>query len=117
MSFENSAGIGTRTNYGPRAVDEKFGAEVSYGNVREAEWVFSYDDLPTNSTGEMEVTIPANSVIKDARIQVLTAMAGTSGTLTVGLKEADGTVIDADGIDATVAQASLTAGTQMHQDA
>ena len=43
-------------------------------------------------------------------------MAGTSGTLTLGLKEPDGTVIDVDGLDAAVAQAVLISGARIVGD-
>ena len=112
MGFENSAGLSNRNHYGPRTIDdEKFGGEVTTsGNDKQVEWVFDYDDLPSGTSGlEMETYIPAKSYIKRAYLEVLTAMAGTSGTLTMGLEQRDGTAIDADGIDAAVAQAALVA--------
>lgn len=112
MGFENSAGINARNYYGPREIESKFGGEhTSSGLSKTVEWIFDYNDLPdNNSTGEMEVLIPAYAYIKSASIDVITAMTGTSGTLTVGLQQADGTEIDNDGIDAAVAQAALTIG-------
>lgn len=110
MTYSTASGLGVRNHYGPRAIDEKFGGETTTsGNSKECEWIFTYDDLPTYGTGEMEVLIPANAFIKEARIEVLEAMTGTTGTLTLGFHEQDGTAIDADGIDAAVAQATLVA--------
>jgi len=110
MGYENSAGLGVRNHYGPKLMNEKFGGITTTGGaVKQAEWVFSYDDLPVNGTGDMEALIPAGSYINKAWIEVVTAMAGTSGTLTVGLEEPDGTIIDVDGIDVAVAQAALVA--------
>jgi hypothetical protein len=78
-------------------------------SVRVARWDFSYDDLPADDSGnDMLAYIPANSFIEAAYLKVGTAWAsGTS--IDIGLAQTDGTVIDADGIDAAVATASLTA--------
>lgn len=56
--------------------------------------------------------------IKKAEIHVETAFdsAGDGFTLTIGFDNVDGTVYDADGIDATVAQASLSAGAEIECD-
>lgn len=55
--------------------------------------------------------IAANSYIKAATIVVSEDWAtSNSATLTVGLYEADGTVIDADGIDAAIAASALDLG-------
>ena len=59
----------------------------------------------------LDAFIPANSYITGAYIiSETTFTSGGAATLTVGLYEQDATVIDADGIDATVALAALTAG-------
>ena len=111
MGFEANTGTNATAHYGPRDVDHKFGGNTSDGSGNgTAVWVFDYDDLPVNGTNNMWAEIPANAYITEATIRVLTAMDGTSGTLTIGLEEADGTVIDVDGIDAAVAQAALTLG-------
>lgn len=71
---------------------------------------FSYDDLPAASSDDnLILTIPANSVLVSADIRVHTAFAGGT-SYDFGLAETDGTAIDADGIDAAVATAALTAG-------
>lgn len=57
-----------------------------------------------------EAYIPAGSYIKSASLLVETAFtSGGAATLTIGLQEADGSAIDADGIDAAVAKAALAA--------
>ena len=53
--------------------------------------------------------IPAGAVLKDAYLKVGTAFVGATAVLDLGFKQADGTNIDDDGIDAAVAVASLTA--------
>lgn len=59
-----------------------------------------------------EVPIPANAVITAAYIEVDVEFdsAGDTATLSVGLKEKDGTEISADGIDSGILEAALTAG-------
>ena len=110
MSFESNTGTNSVAHYGPREIDQKFGGALTgRDGVNRAVWVFDYDDLPTNGTNDMNAVIPEGAYITDAQIRVQTAMAGTVGTLTVGLEEADGTVIDVDGIDVAVAQAALIA--------
>lgn len=48
-------------------------------------------------------SLPANALVVDAYLVCNTAWTGTSPTLTVGLANAAGVAIDADGIDAAVA--------------
>jgi hypothetical protein len=117
MSFEPDATRGVVNHYGPRDVDQKFGGiTTGRDGVNRAVWTFDYDDLPTNGTNYMNVVLPAGIYITEAHTRVLTAMAGTSGTLTIGLEEPDGTVIDVDGIDAAVAQAALVANAVIKAD-
>lgn len=118
MGFESGAiktvGSSVRNHYGPRSMNEaqKFGFRKTLnaaGNV-ELEWVFDYDDLPAaqgTNDDSMEATIPVGAYIVAAKIQVLEGIAGTTPTLSLGLSQPDGTVIDADGIDALVAEAAL----------
>lgn len=111
MGWENVNG--RQTHYGALPSDNKFGGEVAEGGAqRELRLTFSYDDLPAvDANNEMIAALPSGSAITEAYIKVLTAMDGTTGTLTIGTSQADGGgVIDADGIDVAVAQASLTAG-------
>lgn len=107
--WTNSDGLEVRFN-GPEAGQTGAGVETD-GAVKEL--VLNITDMSTNITAAAdshEAFIPAGSFIVDAYLKVTTAMAGTSGTLTIGLAEKDGTVIDADGIDVAIAQADLAAG-------
>ena len=112
MSLESnwSAASGVvRTSYGTRPIDESKGGQVSTsGLTKEMSWTFSYDDLPAAANGAMEGIIPQYAMIKNAYIMVETAFAGGT-SYNFGTYEADGTVIDADGIDAAVATAALNA--------
>jgi len=109
-TFADSAGLGVRNHYGPRDIYDVFGGETAGGGImKQAEWVFSYDDLPTNTTGQMEALVPAGAFINRAWVEVLTAMTGTTGTLTIGLEEPNGTVINTAGIDSAITQAALVA--------
>lgn len=105
-----------RNHYGERKVIEKFGGNpITSGTTEEAVWEFSYDDLPTYSTGEMEKYIPANAFIKSSHLEVIEAFTGGT-SYNFGLYQGDGTVIDADGIDAAVATAALTANAWIVND-
>lgn len=76
---------------------------------KQVTWKFSYDDLPADDNGnDMLQKIPANSLIEAAYLKVTTAWVGGTN-VNIGLAQTDGTVIDADGIDAAVATAALTA--------
>ena len=81
---------------------------------------FTWDNLPgfdeeagggttPDSFSGLQARIPGGSYIESAYLVVKEAMTGTTGTLTIGTYEQDGTVIDADGIDAAIAQAALAA--------
>ena len=86
----------------------------------------NYDDLPTfttdlnndgtkNGFNNEDVAIPAGSLITRAHIIVETAFAGGT-SYNIGLYQTDGTVIDADGIDAAVATAALAANLAVQCD-
>jgi hypothetical protein len=86
------------------------GAGVStLGAVKNLVLDFDFATAITAAADGHEAFIPAGAYIKSATLIVTTAMTGTSGTLTIGLAQKDGSVIDADGIDAAVAQATLIA--------
>lgn len=97
------------THYGPRGIEDVIGAkyEDKHGN-QVYEYTFSYDDLPTNGEDEAILRIPANARIKEATFTVITAFAGGT-SYNFGLNQPDGTVIDADGIDAAVLLAAIDA--------
>ena len=112
MSWENVGG--RQTQFGAPKSKNKFGGELaSSGQKKELKFPFSYDDLPAvDADNEMLAVLPAGAMITAAYIKVDTAMAGSSGTLTIGTYQADGGgAIDADGIDVAVAQAVLIADT------
>lgn len=100
--------------FGTRDVENKRTVVVSDNSLyKTLSLTFTYDDLPSwtqDDTGQ--VAIPANSWIKEAYIQTIVPIAGTTPTLTVGLEKDDGdgtkSAIDADGIDAAIAAAALS---------
>lgn len=86
------------------------GAGVStLGAVKNLVLDFNFATAITAAADGHEAFIPAGSYIKSATLIVTSAMTGTSGTLTIGLAQKDGTAIDADGIDVAIAQADLEA--------
>jgi len=112
MSLESVGG--RQTFFGALPTKNKFGGEVDGSGVKkELKFSFSYDDLPAvDADNEMLAVLPAGSTITAAYVIVDTAMAGSSGTLTIGTYEADGGgAIDLDGIDVAIAQAALLADT------
>lgn len=62
-----------------------------------------------DSPSGLNASIPSGSYIDSAILLVGTPFVGATGTLTIGLYEADGTAIDADGIDATIAVTAIDA--------
>lgn len=64
----------------------------------------------STAAGPNDAFIPSGAIITKAWFVVDTAFtSGGSATLSIGLYQQDGTVIDADGLDATVAVATLVA--------
>jgi len=104
VDWTNSDGLEIRFT-GPEA--NQSGAEVIGGASKEVIVDFDFATAITAAAWAHESYIPAGSYIRAATLIVTTAMAGTSGTLTIGLAQKDGTVIDADGIDVAIAQADL----------
>lgn len=109
--WTNSDGL--VVGFGVRDVEDLRGGAVSSdGMVEQVVLDFDYDDLPTNSATDGRVlTIPANAIILNSRLYVKTA-AADGVSYTIGLNQADGTAIDADGLHtaAQLVTASLTAG-------
>jgi len=73
---------------------------------------FDYTDIAdtdTTAPDPLLPVIPAGSVIVSATLYVTTAFVGATGTLDIGLKTADGTNTDDDGIDAAIAVTALDA--------
>jgi hypothetical protein len=111
MSIEYLNGVGNF--FGPRAAEDKLPAVVEVdGEYKQLVLTFNYDDLPTyGANGQMNIQLPANTHIKSAVLQTITAAAGGTSYV-VGLYQPDSTVIDADGLltAATLPTANLTAG-------
>ena len=100
--------------YGTRDVENKRVRKVSDRSLYTTVVLdFTYDDLPAWTQDDKGmVAIPANSWIKEAYVQTIVPIAGTTPTLTIGLEKDDGdgtkSAIDADGIDAAIAAAALS---------
>ena len=97
------------THYGTRDIEDKLPSKYAGSNGKEVQNItFSYDDLPVAGLDEAILRIPANARISRATLRIITAFAsGTSYNF--GLQQEDGTVIDADGIDAAVALTAIDA--------
>jgi hypothetical protein len=119
-TFTNADGLTRR--YGGDGIPSVGGVHkvVTYGAGGVLVVDFDVDNLPgfdkdagggstPDSFSSLKAYLPAGAWIKSATILVKTALAGTTPTLTIGTYEQDGTVIDADGIDAAVAAADLAA--------
>jgi hypothetical protein len=83
---------------------------------------FTFDNLPgfdedagggstPDSFSGLQARIPGGSYIESAYLLITEEWdsAGNNSTLTIGTYEQDGTVIDADGIDAAIAEAAIDA--------
>lgn len=110
MGFESNTGLGVQAHYGVRTTNQKFGGQVPNSIIKTVQWTFDYNDLPTGASNNLGYSIPAYSKILSARFEVLTAFAGGT-SYAVGLEQAGGTDIDADGLltDATLPTASINA--------
>lgn len=112
MGFEIDGKRGVANYYGVRTTNGKFGGQQSTKNgvVKSAVWDFDYNDLPNYGSNGLQFSLPANATIVSAKLYVDVAFTSTSTTtdLDVGLYQAGGTVIDADGL-ITVAEATQTA--------
>lgn len=99
--------------YGPRKTLQNRGGDIPNKVVKTAQWTFTYEDLPINGLDNLEYQIPANSTIVSAKLQIITAFTSTSTTtdLTVGLKGADGTTMDDDGLIAATEGTQTAIGT------
>ena len=109
MSFENTSGRNVLSSYGVRTTNSKFGGYIDDDVIKTVQWTFSYNDLPTGATNNLGYSIPANSTILSAKLQIIDAFTSTSTTtdLNCGLEQADGTDISVSGF-ITAAQATQT---------
>lgn len=67
------------------------------------------NDGTNDSPSTAHAAIPAGSYIKSATLLVKTAFVGATAALNIGTYQADGTAIDADGVDAAIAVGSIDA--------
>lgn len=110
MSWTNFDGLLVRYNNERSAVRMDGGESVS-------KQVFTYKvadataitDTDTSAPAADEAYLPAGAIILSSRFVVDTTFTGATAVLDIGLKKADGTNIDDDGLDAAIAVASLTA--------
>ena len=110
IKLAGAGGTHAASHYGTREIEDVLGSRYTGENGKNImSYTFSFDDLPVATLDEAALTIPANSFIVSATLRVITAIAGTTPTLTLGLVEKDGTAIDADGIDVAIAEAALDA--------
>lgn len=105
ISITSGASAGNKrraaTHYGSREIEDVLPSKYagSHGiNVHTI--TFSFDDLPDSGADEANLRLPANCYIESVSLRVLTAFAGGTSYL-IGLEEADGSTIDADGISGT----------------
>ncbi len=95
------------THYGTREIEDVLPSKYAGANGKEVvNYTFSFDDLPVTGGDEAILRIPANARISRATLRVITGFAGGT-SYNFGLSESDGSVIDADGIDAAVATAAI----------
>lgn len=104
-TLETMAIRNVKQNFGPRDTREDLGGNVTPGIIHVARWEFNYDQLPVAGLSNLEQVIPAGSSIMSAKLIVKTAFAGGT-SLTVGLRQKDGTVINDTGL-VTAANAPL----------
>ena len=111
MSWTNADGL-TVLMHGEQG-DVKTNGSTAVGVRKALVWEIT-DATAVGATADApaanDAYIPANAIILDAHFVVDAAFtSGGSATLNIGLYNAAGTAIDADGIDATVAVAALAA--------
>ena len=111
MSYTNADGLQVLTNGAAgvaanNGVTAKSEVKTLVVNIADATTLGSSAATPD----DQEAFIPSGSYITGAHLLVTTAFtSGGSATLSIGTYQQDGTAIDADGIDATVALAALAA--------
>lgn len=127
--WQNNDGLNvTFGNTKQASNNNKAATVIDYGNRGVVLLDFTYNTLPTvnidsdnsgtnDAYGVPNVYIPAGSYITGAYLIVDTQWAtADTATLTIGLYKADGTAIDADGIDAAIGAAALVTGSAVACD-
>lgn len=95
---------GLKVGFGPRTTDNPESGPIKTEGLRKQIIKRIYDasiDAPATDTAPVEgdqVPIPANAVGIRAWLRVTEAFVGSGATLNIGVKEADGTTIDVDGL-------------------
>lgn len=117
MAYTNNDGLVIL--YAPEDSEKALGGSRSLvnGPYNKVEWLIKASELPahTDADGQLyltlqNVSIPAGAILRNAELFVTTGFtSGGSATLTLGLAEADGTAIDADGIDVDIALTAISA--------
>lgn len=107
MSYNNADGLLVLTNGDQGAVNQtgsaEYGPKFLVVNIPAAASIGSSAAAPAAN----DAFIPAGAYITKASLVVTTAFTGTNATLNIGLYNAAGSAIDADGIDATIAVTDL----------
>ena len=110
MSWTNSDGLVVR--FGTDKGTEKESGSTEANVHRTLVHKFAFGDIANTDVTAADPEspfIPADSVITRATLYVTTAFVGATGVLDIGLKIADGTNTDDDGIDAAIAVTILDA--------
>jgi hypothetical protein len=110
MSWTNSDGLVVR--FGTDKGTEKESGSTEANVHRTLVHKFAFGDIANTDVTAADPEspfIPADSVITRATLYVTTAFVGATGVLDIGLKVADGTNTDDDGIDAAIAVTALDA--------
>lgn len=116
MGFENNAfplATGTSVNqYGPRGIQNEGGEMAIGGKSRQIRKRFELSTLALTFTDILQETgIPAGAIISSSTTRVVTAAVGATAAVNFGLYYVTGgvvTALDADGLDAAIATATLT---------
>lgn len=110
MAIEQMGIRNVTQHYGVRKAEGQYGGRAYQSDlIKTAVWDFDFQNLPKAETNNLAQVIPAGASILSAKLRILVGFTSTSGTtdLTVGLSQANGTAIDADGL-ITAAQATQT---------
>ncbi len=110
MSYVNADGLEILTA-GEQGTAAKRGTSLS-SQKKALVMTITGTEVPSSvaTPQDHDAFIPAGSYITGAHLIVTAAFtSGGSATLTIGTYQQDGTVVDADGIDATIALAALAA--------
>ena len=108
---------GLRVRFGTeKARDAKEGSPRQAGAYKVYEFEIDGKDLQLHTDTQERflnrtpsVYLPAGHLLVEAKLVTMTPFQGSGATLTLGLAEQNGTTVDADGIDATIALTAIDA--------